>query len=174
MSRVDASGLVTAAGNGTATITASAGSASGSAVVTVTQSVVSVAVSPSATELTAWGETVQLAAEAIDENGHAVAGAEFSWESSDAGVATVDASGLVTGVAEGVATITASAGSASGSAVATVMQPVASVVVAPPKATITALGDTLRLAALAVYTPIDPTSTCRPLLSLFEQPARFN
>ena len=91
MSRVDASGLVTAAGNGTATITASAGSASGSAVVTVTQSVVSVAVSPSATELTAWGETVQLAAEAIDENGHAVAGAEFSWESSDAGVATVDA-----------------------------------------------------------------------------------
>ena len=133
MSRVDASGLVTAAGNGTATITASAGSASGSAVVTVTQSVVSVAVSPSATELTAWGETVQLAAEAIDENGHAVAGAEFSWESSDAGVATVDASGLVTGVAEGVATITASAGSASGSAVATVMQPVASVVVAPRK-----------------------------------------
>ena len=39
---VDGSGLVTAAGNGEATITASAGSASGSAVVTVTQSVVSV------------------------------------------------------------------------------------------------------------------------------------
>ena len=36
---VDAAGLVTAAGNGTATITASAGSASGSAVVTVVQSV---------------------------------------------------------------------------------------------------------------------------------------
>ena len=144
---VDVAGLVTASGNGVATITATAGSASGSAVVTVTQSVVSVAVS--ATELTAWGETVQLAAEAIDENGHAVAGAEFSWESSDAAVATVDASGLVTGLAEGRATITASAGSASESAVATVMQTVASVVVAPPKATITALGDTLRLATLA-------------------------
>lgn len=39
---VDGSGLVTAAGNGEATITASAGSASGSVVVTVTQSVVSV------------------------------------------------------------------------------------------------------------------------------------
>ena len=127
---VDASGLVTGVAEGTATITASAGSASGSTVVTVTQSVVSVAVSPSGTELTAWGETVQLAAEAFDENGHAVAGAEFSWESSDAAVATVDASGLVTGVAEGMATITASAGSASGSAVATVMQTVASVVVA--------------------------------------------
>ena len=91
---VDASGLVTAAGNGTATITASAGSASGSAVVTVTQPAASVEVSPSVYELTALGATVQLTAEALDGNGHGVAGAEFSWESSDVAVATVDASGL--------------------------------------------------------------------------------
>ena len=117
---VDASGLVTVAGNGTATITASVGSASGSAVVTVMQSVASVEVSPSVYELTALGQTVQLTAEAFDENGHAVAGAEFSWESSDAAVATVDAGGLVTAVAEGVATITASAGSAQGTAEITV------------------------------------------------------
>ena len=64
---VDASGLVTAAGNGTATITASAGPASGSAVVTVTESVASVEVSPSVDELTALGQTVQLTAEAFDE-----------------------------------------------------------------------------------------------------------
>ena len=117
---VDASGLVTVAGNGTATITASVGSASGSAVVTVMQSVASVEVSPSVYELTALGQTVQLTAEAFDENGHAVSGAEFSWESSDAAVATVDAGGLVTAVAEGVATITASAGSAQGTAEITV------------------------------------------------------
>ena len=117
---VDASGLVTVAGNGTATITASVGSASGSAVVTVMQSVASVEVSPSVYELTALGQTVQLTAEAFDENGHAVAGAEFSWESSDAAVATVDAGRLVTAVAEGVATITASAGSAQGTAEITV------------------------------------------------------
>ena len=124
---VDVSGLVTAASNGTATITASAGSASGSAVVTVTQSVATVEVSPATAELTALGATVQLTAEAFDGNGHAVAGAEFSWESSDVAIATVDAGGLVTGVAEGVATITASAGSASGSAVVTVTQSVATV-----------------------------------------------
>ena len=117
---VDASGLVTAAGNGTATITASAGSASGSAVVTVMQSVASVVVSPSTDELTALGETVQLTAEAFDGNGHAVTGAEFSWESSDAAVATVDGSGLVTGVAEGVAMITASSGGTTQSAAVTV------------------------------------------------------
>ena len=143
---VNASGLVTAAGNGTATITASAGSASGSAVVTVTQSVASVEVSPATAELTALGATVQLTAEAFDANGHAVAGAEFSWESSDVAVATVDESGLVTGVAEGVATITARAGDASGSAVVSVMQPVASVEVSPSVETI-GLGSTLQLMA---------------------------
>ncbi len=145
---VDASGLVTVAGNGTATITASVGSASGSAVVTVMQSVASVEVSPSVYELTALGQTVQLTAEAFDENGHAVAGAEFSWESSDAAVATVDAGGLVTAVAEGVATITASGGEASGSAVVPVMQPVASVQVSPSAETIE-LGSTLQLTAEA-------------------------
>ena len=119
MATVDASGLVTAAGNGTATITASVGSASGSAVVTVTQSVASVEVSPSA-ETIELGSTLQLTAEAFDESGHAVAEVEFAWETSDATVATVDASGLVTGVAVGVATITASAGSAQGTAEITV------------------------------------------------------
>ena len=143
---VNASGLGTAAGNGTATITASAGSASGSAVVTVTQSVASVEVSPSVDELTALGATVQLAAEAFDANGHAVAGTEFSWESSDVAVATVDESGLVTGVSEGVATITARAGDASGSAVVSVMQPVASVEVSPSVETI-GLGSMLQLMA---------------------------
>ena len=146
---VDESGLVTGVAEGVATITASAGEASGSAVVTVTQSVASVVVSPSTAELAALGETVQLTAEAFDENGHAVAGAEFSWESSDVAVATVDESGLVTGVAEGVATITASAGEASGSAVVTVTQPVASVVVSPATAELTALGETVQLTAEA-------------------------
>ena len=71
-------------------------------------------------ELTAWGETAQLTAEALYANGHAVAGAVFSWESTDVLVATVDAFGLVSGIGEGVATITAGAGAASGSAIVTV------------------------------------------------------
>ena len=147
---VDASGLVTAAGNGTATITASAGSASGSAAVTVTQSVASVEVSPATAELTAVGATVQLTAAALDGNGHAVAGAEFSWESSDVTVATVDASGLVTAAGNGTATITASAGSASGSAVVTVTQSVATVDVSPATAELTAVGATVQLTAAAL------------------------
>ena len=117
---VDAAGVVTATGNGRTTITASGGSASGSAVVTVTQEVASVEVSPSVAELAAWGETAQLTAEALDANGHPVAGAEFSWKSADVLVAEVDALGLVSGIGEGEATITASAGTASGSAAITI------------------------------------------------------
>ena len=117
---VDASGLVTGVGEGMATITASAGNASGSAVVSVVQPVATVGVSPSADTI-GLGSTLQLTAEGFDENGDAVVGAAFSWESSDAAVATVDASGLVTGVTVGGATITASAGSGQGTAEITVM-----------------------------------------------------
>ena len=73
-----------------------------------------VAVSPSESTI-ALGDTLRLAAEAYDENGHRVDGAMFSWSSSDAGVVRVDGAGLVTGVAEGAATITAMAGDAQGS-----------------------------------------------------------
>ncbi len=120
VAEVDADGVLTATGNGTATVTASVGSASGSAVVTVTLEVDSVEVSPSMAELAAWGELVQLTAEAFDANGHPVVGTAFSWESSRALVADVDALGLVSGIGGGKATVTASAGAASGSPAITV------------------------------------------------------
>ena len=125
---VDATGLVTGVAEGTATITASAGDVQATVEITVVsamQPVVSVEVSPSA-ETIAIGTTRQLSAEAFDENGQAVAGVEFSWESNNTPVATVDASGLVTGVAEGSATIFASAGSVQGRAHIAVVNPVAS------------------------------------------------
>ena len=145
---VDGSGLVTAAGNGTATVTATAGSVSASAVVTAAQRVASVAVTPRADTLLA-GDTVRLSAEAYDANGHAVPGAVFSWSSSDESVATVDASGLVTGVAAGEAEIAAAtAGGASGGARLTVEAAVPSTVdVRPEMVSLSAVGDTVRLAA---------------------------
>ena len=120
---VDASGLVTAAGNGTATITASAGTASGTAAVTVMQAPGSVVVEPAEATLTVPGDTVRLAARAFDANGSEVADAQFSWESDDPAVATVDSTGLVTATGNGTAIITASTGSASGSAKITVAAP---------------------------------------------------
>ena len=119
---VDSVGLVTAVGGGTTTVTATVGEVSAAIVVTVMQASGSVVVSP-AEGVIALGDTLRLAAEAFDENGHRVEGAAFSWSSSDAGVARVDESGLVEAVAEGTARITATAGDASGVVEVTVENP---------------------------------------------------
>ena len=131
---VDSAGLVTAVGTGSILVTATAGDASGTAAVRVMQSAGSVVVSP-AVATVALGNTLRLAAEAFDENVHAVAGAAFVWTSSDVSVARVDASGLVTGVGEGTATITAMSGSAQGTSEITVTNPDRAALVALYEAT---------------------------------------
>ncbi len=109
---VDGNGLVTAAGNGTATMEAAAGAAVGAAEVTVAQRPAEVAVSPLVDTLVALDDTVRLTAEAFDANGHTVSDAEFTWSSGDESVVTVDAAGLVTAVANGAASVQASIGTA--------------------------------------------------------------
>ena len=68
---MDASGLVTAASNGAATITAAASAVCGTAAMTVDQVVASVAVTPPA-DTVVEADTVRLAAQAADANGHEV------------------------------------------------------------------------------------------------------
>ena len=80
----------------------------------------SVTVSPGSATLSALGETARFTAEVRDQNGRVMTGAAVAWASSDASVASVDASGQVTAVANGNATITATAGSVSGTAAVTV------------------------------------------------------
>ena len=119
---VDAGGLVTAVGNGTAAITATAGSASGTATVTVAQTVTALTVSPEA-GVVAIGDTVRLSAAALDANGHAVPEPELAWSSSDPQVATVDDEGLVSGIAAGMTTITAASDASEGSSDISVLNP---------------------------------------------------
>ncbi|HEX9563587.1 MAG TPA: Ig-like domain-containing protein [Gemmatimonadaceae bacterium] len=104
---VSGSGLVTATGGGTTTIraTVSGGTTSGTAAVTVQQTVVAVALAPSATSVTVGG-TLQLAANATDGGGATVSNATFAWSSSNSAVAAVSPTGLVTGVSAGSADIT--------------------------------------------------------------------
>ena len=56
------------------------------------------------------GETQQLTAETLDQFGNPI-DTELSWVSDNAGVATVDSTGLVTAVSLGTANVTASSGS---------------------------------------------------------------
>ena len=107
-----------------------------------------ITVTPSTAELTAVGETVQMSTEVRDQNGQVMDGVTVTWASSAAGVAKVDAAGLVTAVGNGTAMITATAGAVSGSAAVTVAQEVRGVEVLPPADTVSA-GDTVRLTAEA-------------------------
>jgi hypothetical protein len=79
--------------------------------------VLSVEVAPAEATLTEVGETLTLTATVLPED--ATEGSVV-WSSSDEAVATVNASGVVTAVAEGVAEITATAGRATGKATITV------------------------------------------------------
>ncbi len=144
---VSVSGLVTAVGDGAATVTATAGLASGSATVTVTQEVSTVVVSPVADTLVA-ADTLRLVAEAADANGHPVAGVEFTWASSDDLVAVVDGYGLATGVGQGSAEIMATTARVTGTARLVVMSPIpTNVAVVPDTVVFTALGQATQFAA---------------------------
>ena len=145
---VGAAGLVTAAGNGTATITATSGSASGTAGIVVTQEVGTVTVTPAADTLLALGDTLRLAAEASDANGHVVQGTAFTWESADTLVAVVDSTGLVTGIEPGDVAVTATAAGVGGHADLTVVAPVpTTVAVTPDTVAFTAIGQNVQLVA---------------------------
>jgi len=117
---VSATGLVTGVTVGTATITATSEGKSGSAAVTVNPvPVASVTVSPGTASIPVGG-TVQLSATPKDSAGNPLSGRTVAWATSAASVATVTASGLVTGVTAGTATITATSGGKSGTATITV------------------------------------------------------
>ncbi|WP_419950199.1 leucine-rich repeat domain-containing protein [Candidatus Palauibacter sp.] len=106
---VDATGLATAVGNGTASVTARAGEASGSATVTVEQVVSSLDLSPPSITL-ALDDTLRLVVEAADANGHSVTDPNIAWRSSDASIANVDATGLIRGTGVGTTMVTATGG----------------------------------------------------------------
>ena len=147
---VGSAGLVTAARNGTATIRASAGAAVGTATVTVEQQPAEVRITPGADTLQAIADTVQLSVEVVDANGHPVTDAEVVWESGNASIVTVSASGLVTAVGPGSASVTATVEEVSGSAVVSVEQRPVEVRVSPAVDTVLALEDTLRFSAEAL------------------------
>jgi hypothetical protein len=112
----EALGTVTGVSPGNVTITATIGNASDAAAITVTVARVgSVTISPdSASVLVA--NTVQLSATVRDPGGKVMAGQPLTWTSRNSAVATVNSSGVVTGVAAGLVGIVAAAGGTSDTA----------------------------------------------------------
>jgi uncharacterized protein YjdB len=105
----------------------------------------SLAVNPSAASVTE-GASVQFAATPLDANSKLLTGRTVTWQTSNAAIATVSETGLVTGVAPGMVTITATCEGKSITAQVTVTSLVATVAVAPAVATVV-VGGTVQLGA---------------------------
>ena len=144
---VSTAGAVTGKATGTATITATSEGKTGTALVTVVPvAVASVTVTPVSANVFV-GSQQTFAAITKDASGQTLTGRAVSWSSSANSIATVSASGVVTGVAAGSAVITATSEGKSGTATVTVLQvPVGSVTVSPSPATVVGT-QTIQLAA---------------------------
>lgn len=120
---VDSLGVVTAQTAGTATITASASGKSATAAITVNAGPTLISISLDITSTTLnVGQTVDITSTANWSNGTSTVpwDSHLTWTSSAPAVATVNAGGVVTGVAAGTTTITASQGGVSRTATITV------------------------------------------------------
>ena len=95
----------------------------------------------------AVGSLTAATATARDANGNVLSGRPLSWSSNNSAVATVGATGVVTGVATGTAGITATGEGKSGTVTVTViLPPVATVAVSLPSSTL-AIGATMQATA---------------------------
>ncbi len=144
---VSDAGLLTAVGNGVATVTVTSGSASASVTVTVQQVAASLALSADAVSLTALGDTLRLAATVEDSGGSTIVAAGVTWTALDSLVATVSADGLVTAISNGTTPIAAISGSALATSTITVAQLADSIALSADSIAFDALSDTLRLTA---------------------------
>lgn len=147
---VDASGLITAVGEGTTTVTASVDDAVGEAEITVFQDIVDVQIAPDSIMLATVGRIHQFAAVAFDRQRNVVERAVFAWGSGDVGVANVDSSGRALAVGPGVTDITVKLSGFSDRAIVVVDPVVAFVFVTPRADTLGAIGDTTRLVPAAL------------------------
>ncbi|HEX6927566.1 MAG TPA: Ig-like domain-containing protein [Longimicrobiaceae bacterium] len=129
---VSEDGLATAHLLGAATVRATIeGKVGNAGVAVIPRSVASVEITPASLSLEV-GDSTQLEATALDDNGSELPGRAVEWSTSDEAIATVSTRGLVRGVASGEATITATSEGRSGTASITVApRPVATVAVRP-------------------------------------------
>src|SRR6185503_17791650 len=143
---VNSNGVVSGIAAGSATSTANASGVSGTSAITVTAApppppvVTTVTVAPTSASIVA-GATTTLQATVKDQNGNAMSGQTVTWSTNNPAAATVNASGVVTGVAAGSAIITAtSSGKAGTSSITVTAVPpvVTTVTVAPTSASVVA------------------------------------
>ncbi|MFN2316169.1 MAG: Ig-like domain-containing protein [Gemmatimonadales bacterium] len=146
---VSSTGLATAVSSGTAVISATAGGVTGTTEIKVRFPVGQVVVSPASGTIRREG-AIQLTAAITDQGGTARTNRTVTWASLNPTVATVSASGLVSGLTDGQAVITATSEGVTGQATITVFgSPVIATVTVTPASPLRGTGQTLQMTATA-------------------------
>lgn len=166
---VSSSGVVTGTGAGTTDIFVTVdGMRSNDATVTVSPATNNVIVTPFNPQVLRIGTTVQLTAQARDNNNQPIPGKTANWSSNNPTIASVNQNGLVTGVATGSTTITAEIDNKTASVQVTVtLVPVGSV-------TFTVSNDTLVEGDVRQYNPVVKDTAGKVITSLIGRQVIFN
>ncbi len=149
---VDGGGLIRGVAPGSTTITIASGNISTTVSVTVTAPILSgISLTPATANLPA-GQAQQYSVTGTYSDGSTqnLTGTS-SYISSNATIATVDASGMVRGVAQGTATLTATNGGFSATATVTVLPPVLTGIVITPASTSVPAGLTQQYTVTGTY-----------------------
>jgi uncharacterized protein YjdB len=149
---ISSSGMLTSLKAGTVAITASMGSVSGTGNVVVTAPApLSIAITPAVFSI-ASGQNKQLSAVGVYSDGTSQDVTSLvTWNALSTAFATVNSSGLVTGVSAGSSTITASIGTTKGSATATVTSALLTSIVVTPAAASIATGQSQSFTASGIF-----------------------
>lgn len=146
---VSSTGLATAVSSGTAVISATAGGVTGTTEIAVRFPVGQVTVTPAGGTIRREG-AIQLSAAIRDQGGTVRTNRTVTWASLSPAVATVSATGLVSGVTDGTAIITATSEGVTGQATITVFgSPVIATVTVTPATPLRGTGQTLQMTATA-------------------------
>ena len=140
---VSATGLVTGVYPGNADVTVSIDGITKTLRVAVTAAGLTIN-SPSVVYV---GANASLTATAVDADGAVLPNVPVAWSSSNPGVATIDANGVLTAVAVGSTQVTATAGASRATATVRVINRVATIVMSPDPASVVA-ARTLQLVAV--------------------------
>lgn len=144
---VNAQGIVTGVAVGSAVITARIAGRSAQAAVTVSPEPVATVVLAPARDSLRIGETLTLTATVRDANDRVLDDRSVGWSTTDAAIATVGSTGVVTARAVGTVTISAVSEGRVGQAVVTVRPRAAEAITLTPDSATLAVGAELQLAA---------------------------
>jgi uncharacterized protein YjdB len=151
VAQINAAGLLTATGAGSATVLASFNAVSGASSVSVSSNTAGITIAPATPSIELNTTQALTASESFSDGTQQDVTKLVTWTSSDVTKATIDATGLVTAVASGSTTITAAFNGLTGTTVLTVDPPALASIIVDQDGSTVPLGLPQQLTATGVF-----------------------